>query len=267
MSGEGTSEPPVLMREIVKRFGAQTALDGVSMTVRRGEIVGLLGPNGAGKTTALHILLGLTTATSGVARVFGLDVARARSRILARTNFASAYANLPQNLKVWENMRVFALLYDVRDWRPRATALLEAYGISHLRNHITGQLSSGEAARLNLCKALLNEPELLLLDEPTASLDPDMADTLRRSLRALQQERGLTMLYTSHNMRDIEAVCDRILFLHRGRIIAEGTAEAIKARFGQTSLDDVFIAVARAGAGAGAAEHGAGGPPAGEGGR
>jgi ABC-2 type transport system ATP-binding protein len=242
-----SSTPIVEVAALHKKFGPSTALHSLSFHVAPGEIVGLLGANGAGKTTAIHILLGLTTPTSGRATIFGLDIAKHRSAILQRCNFSSAYSNLPMNLKVWENLRIFSLLYNVRDWKRKSRDLLEMFEISHLRSHISGHLSSGEGTRLNLCKALLNDPELLLLDEPTASLDPDMADKLRKSLRLIQRERGIAMIYTSHNMRDVEEVCDRVLFLNRGNLIAEGTSEEILRQFQQKSLEDVFIAVARSG--------------------
>lgn len=241
------TQPVLDVRDLRKIFGSFTALDSLSFTIQPGEIVGLLGANGAGKTTAIHIILGLTTPTSGTVRVFGLDIARHRTEILQRCNFSSAYSNLPMNLKVWENLRIFSLLYNIPNWKEKSLELLEMFEISHLRNHISGHLSSGESTRLNLCKALLNEPELLLLDEPTASLDPDMADKLRKSLRLIQRERGIAMLYTSHNMRDVEEICDRALFLSRGRLIGAGTTREILDQFRQKSLEDVFIAVARSG--------------------
>jgi ABC-2 type transport system ATP-binding protein len=230
-----------------KVFGGVAAVDHLSFTVEPGEIVGLLGANGAGKTTAIHILLGLTTPTSGSVRLFGLEIEKHRTAILQRCNFSSAYTNLPMNLRVWENLRIFSLIYNVANWKVKSHALLELFEISHLRNHISGHLSSGESTRLNICKALLNDPELLLLDEPTASLDPDMADKLRKSLRTIQKERGITMLYTSHNMRDVEEVCDRVLFLSQGRLISTGTPQQVMAQFRQNSLEEVFIAVARGG--------------------
>lgn len=230
-----------------KSFNGITAVDDLSFSVQPGEIVGLLGANGAGKTTAIHILLGLTTPTSGTIRLFGLDIARHRTEILQRCNFSSAYTNLPMNLRVWENLRIFSLIYNVPHWKKKSQELLELFEIGHLRNHISGHLSSGESTRLNICKALLNDPELLLLDEPTASLDPDMADKLRKSLRSLQRERGITMLYTSHNMRDVEEVCDRVLFLSQGRLICTGTPQQVMDQFKQKSLEEVFIAVARGG--------------------
>jgi len=148
---------------------------------------------------------------------------------------------------VWENLLVFAQLYGVRGWRAQMDRLLDLFEIAHLRNKITGHLSSGESTRVNLCKALLNDPELLLLDEPTASLDPNMADKVRKILRQIQREQSITMIYTSHNMRDVEEVCDRLLFLNQGRIIAEGTPQSVKEQFQQQSLEDVFIRVARSG--------------------
>ena len=207
--------------------------------------LGLLGVNGAGKTTAMNLLLGLTTPTSGMIRIFGKDLWKHRIEILKQVNFSSAYTSLPSNLLVWQNLMVFARLYAVPKPKQRIDELLELLDITHLRKSVTGKLSAGESTRLNLAKALLNEPRLLLLDEPTASLDPDIADRVRKLLRKLQQERGLSILYTSHNMRDIEEVCDRLIFLHGGKVLAEGTPGDIYERFNRTSLEDLFIGVAR----------------------
>jgi ABC-2 type transport system ATP-binding protein len=193
------------------------------------------------------VLLGLTTPTSGVVRIFGKELGRHRVEILQRCNFSSAYTGLPSNLKVWENLLIFAKLYQVNGHRQKTDELLDLFEISHLKGKITGHLSSGESTRVNLCKALLNDPELLLLDEPTASLDPNIADKVRKLLRRIQRERGITMIYTSHNMRDVEEVCDRVLFLHKGRIIAEGTPQQVIEKFRQKSLEEVFITVARSG--------------------
>jgi ABC-2 type transport system ATP-binding protein len=241
-------DPPVIeVTALGKRFGDVTAVDGLSFTVARGEILGLLGPNGAGKTTTLQILLGLTTPTTGLARVLGLDVGRHRYEILQRVNFSSAYVALPPNLTARENLNVFARLYGVR--RPRAVieALAERLGVAPLLERVTGGLSSGQLTRLNLCKALLNEPEVLFLDEPTASLDPEVADRMRQTLRELQAERGVTIVYTSHNMQEVERLCDRVLFLSRGRAVATGTPREVMERARQASLEDVFIRIARDG--------------------
>lgn len=240
-------EPVVYAHQVRKTFGEKEAIADLSFEVRPGEIIGLLGPNGAGKTTAIHILLGLTTSTSGTVRIFGLEQQKHRREILRRCNFSSAYTNLPANLRVWENLRVSSLLYDVSDSARKAEELMELFEISHLRNRISGHLSSGEGTRLNLCKSLLNDPELLLLDEPTASLDPDIADKVRKILRRLQKERNISMIYTSHNMRDVEEVCDRVYFINHGRVIAQGTPAEVVRQFDEDSLEDVFINVARGG--------------------
>src|SRR5262249_28145439 len=162
-------------------------------------------------------------------------------QILQRCNFSSAYVNLPHNLKVWENLTVFAGLYGVKDFKDKAKRYQELLEIAHLSNKKTGKLSSGEATRVNLCKALLNDPELLLLDEPTASLDPDIADKVRKFIRKMQDEKNITMIYTSHNMRDVQEVCDRVLFMHKGKIRAEGTPKQILEQYNEESLEEVFI--------------------------
>ena len=232
---------------LCKRFGAVTAVDDLSFAVQRGEVFGLLGPNGAGKTTTLQMLLGLTTPSSGSARILGLDVARQRRQVLQRVNFSSAYIALPSNLTAWENLNVFAKLYGVRDARRRIPALLEELEIPAVAARVTGALSSGQLTRLNLCKALLNDPEVLFLDEPTASLDPDISEKVRALLRRLQSERGVTIVYTSHNMLEVERLCDRVLFLARGRRVAEGRPEEVRARAQGATLEQVFIDLARDG--------------------
>ena len=241
------AETLVDVQHLRKEFDGTVAVADVSFAVQRGEIVGILGANGAGKTTTIQILLGLIKPTLGSVRVFGQDLERHRVEILQRANFSSAYTGLPSNLKVWENLLIFSKIYGVTNHRQKTNELLAMFEIAHLRNKITGHLSSGETTRVNLCKALLNDPELLMLDEPTASLDPDIADKVRKLLRRIQHAQGITMVYTSHNMRDVEEVCDRVLFMHKGRIIAEGTPQQVKDRFKQKSLEDVFISVARGG--------------------
>jgi ABC-2 type transport system ATP-binding protein len=230
-----------------KEFDATVAIEDVSFEVGRGEIVGLLGANGAGKTTLIHILLGLLTPTRGDVQILGMDITKKRIEILQRCNFSSAYIRLPYNLTVYENLMVFARIYCVPKPKERIEELLEEFEIAHLRKRLTSFLSAGEGTRVNLCKALLNKPELLLLDEPTASLDPDIADKVRKMIDKVRRVEKTSILYTSHNMRDIEELCDRIVFLHKGKILAQGTPETIKEDFSQQSLEDVFINIARGG--------------------
>jgi ABC-2 type transport system ATP-binding protein len=237
--------PIVQVSELIKTFGMTAAIDGVSFEVPEGEILGVLGPNGAGKTTLLSMLMGLITPTAGEIRIFGMDYRHNRVQILRKCNTSSAFVALPGNLSVDENLMFFARLYGVTKPKVRIAELLEMFEVAHLRRSITGRLSSGESARVNLCKALLNDPGLIFFDEPTASLDPDMADKFRKHLRALQKHRPITMLYTSHNMRDVEEVCDRILFLQHGKILTSGSSQEILEKFGKETLEEVFIQVAR----------------------
>jgi len=234
-------------RELTREFDGVKALDAFSFQLHKGEVLGLLGANGAGKTTAMNMLLGLTTPTGGSIHAFGQDLAKHRIEILKRTNFSSAYTALPGNLLVWQNLLVFARIYGVPNAKQKINDLLELFEIADLSKRVTGQLSAGESTRVNLCKSLLNDPELLLLDEPTASLDPDIADKVRKTIRKVQAERQISILYTSHNMRDIEEVCDRVIFLHKGKVVTEGTPTEIVARSEQSSLEDVFIKIARSG--------------------
>jgi ABC-2 type transport system ATP-binding protein len=243
------AEPLVFTEKLTKAFPDILALDGIDLTVRRGEIVGLLGPNGAGKTTLINILLGLLTPTSGTVEVFGLSPLEHRARIAHRLNFSSAYVQLPSNLKVSENLRVFSDLYGIADAKRKVTEVLELFEIDGLKKRLSGALSSGEKTRLNLAKSLLNDPELLLLDEPTSSLDPNIADSVRKTLKKIQKEKKIGMLYTSHNMREVEELCDRIFFIHEGRAIAQGTCAELLERFKSRTLDQVFIKLVRPGAG------------------
>jgi ABC-2 type transport system ATP-binding protein len=238
---------PIVVEGLTKKYKDVLALDGLSLRVKRGEIFGLLGPNGAGKTTAIHILMGVLTPTAGRVEVFGLSPFKDRERVAPRVNFSSAYVQMPFNLSTRENLDIFARLYGVPSRSEKIDALLESFKLTHKSKSRTGSLSSGEQTRLNLCKALLNEPELLFLDEPTASLDPDIAELVRRVLQEFQRRHQLTIIYTSHNMAEVEALCDRVLFLHRGKGMTEGTPKEVAGRFKKDSLEKVFIHLARSG--------------------
>jgi ABC-2 type transport system ATP-binding protein len=240
-------EPVVSVANLTKRFGEVVAVRDLGFNVSRGEVLGLLGANGAGKTTTIQLLLGLTTPDEGSIRIFGLDPAKHRLEILRRLNFSSAYIALPSNLTVRENLEVFARLYAVADRKRKIREVLDLFEIPGIERRVTGQLSSGQTTRLNLCKAFLNDPELLLLDEPTASLDPDIAEKVRRALADAQRERGVTIIYTSHNMAEVELMCDRVIFLARGRIVAAGTPQDVVDQSSSATLEELFISIARGG--------------------
>jgi ABC-2 type transport system ATP-binding protein len=238
--------PIVLSVEALsRRYGEKLAVDGVSFVVRRREIVGLLGPNGAGKTTTINMILGMLSPSSGVIRLGAFDVSRQRSQALALANFAAVYAALPGNLTVVQNLRYFGLIYRVKQLSRRIEELLMQLDLQGLRDTKCGVLSSGEQTRVSLAKALLNRPQLLLLDEPTASLDPSAAQRIRAQIRALASEADCGILWTSHNMYEVEAVCDRVLFLARGRILLEGDPRLLPRQHGAASLEELFIHLAR----------------------
>jgi ABC-2 type transport system ATP-binding protein len=239
------SDPIVEVRGLTKRFGDFTAVDGVSFEIHPGEILGLLGPNGAGKTTTIQMLLGLITPTAGSIRMFGLDLARHRETILSQINFSSTYISMPYSLTVEENLRVVAKLYGLTEITRHIDDVVKKLEMEEFRTKVTRKLSSGQMTRLTLAKAILTEPRVLFLDEPTGSLDPDIAHKTRNLLKEVRRSTGLSMLYTSHNMREMEEMSDRIIFLQRGKIIAQGTAKEITARFGQTDLEEVFLKIAR----------------------
>ena len=236
--------PALLAAHLCKSFGELKAVDDVSFQVARGEIVGLVGPNGAGKTTTINMILGVLAPTSGRVEIEGIDLARERSRALAVTNFAAVYAPLPGNLTVEQNLRVFGMIYLVKDLQARIEELLEQFELKRFRRTKAGVLSSGEQTRLALAKALLNRPQLLLLDEPTASIDPSTARDIRAGISTLVDAGDCGVLWTSHNMYEVEAVCDRVLFVSRGKILLEGDPKQLPHQHGAASLDDLFVAVA-----------------------
>jgi ABC-2 type transport system ATP-binding protein len=239
----------VTVERLTKTYGNFKAVDDVSFVVPEGEIAGLIGPNGAGKTTIVHIMLGLISPTAGTVRIFGKSLDTEREQILQRLNFTSPYMAFPVRLTVLENLMVFAQLYNVRQPTVKITELLERFGIDRLKNKPISRLSSGETTRVGLCKAFLNKPELLLLDEPTAYLDPQAGLQVREILLDLQRTSGTTILYTSHNMSEVQRMCNRIVFLRQGRVIASGTPieltrKILKEERDAPALDEVFIRIA-----------------------
>ena len=232
-------------RGLVKRYRDTLAVDDVSFSVGTREIVGLLGPNGAGKTTTLNMVLGVLEPTDGSISIEGVDLRARRAQALARTNFSAVYAPLPGNLTVLQNLRVFGMIYEVENLRERIEELLARLEIGRFRNTKCGVLSSGEQTRVALAKAMLNKPRLLLLDEPTASLDPAMAGDIRRQIRAFADEGNTGVLWTSHNMYEVEEVCDRVLFISKGKILLEGNPRELPREHGKQNLEELFIALAR----------------------
>jgi ABC-2 type transport system ATP-binding protein len=228
-----------------KRYGEALAVDAISFDVARNEIVGLLGPNGAGKTTTINMILGVLEPTSGTILIRDLDLAVHRSQALERTNFAAVYAPLPGNLTVQQNLRFFGLIYNVPRLHLRIRDLLQEFNLENFRDTKCGVLSSGEQTRVGLAKAMLNYPELLLLDEPTASLDPSIARDIRAKIRELAEHGTAGVLWTSHNMVEVEEVCDRVLFLSHGRILLEGDPKTLPREHGKETLEELFITVAR----------------------
>ena len=231
--------------ELRKQYADTMAVDGLSFDVGPREVLGLLGPNGAGKTTTINMVLGVLAPTSGSIRIEGVDLASHRAQALARTNFAAVYAPLPGNLTVEQNLRVFGLLYGVQGLSERIETLLEGFELQRFRRVRCGVLSSGEQTRVALAKALLNQPRLLLLDEPTASLDPSTARELRLRIREQVTAHGSGVLWTSHNMTEVEEVCDRVLFLSRGKRLLEGDPRRLPREHGKATLEELFITVAR----------------------
>jgi ABC-2 type transport system ATP-binding protein len=241
------SKPIIEVRDLRKSFAGAIAVDGISFVAARGAITGLLGGNGAGKTTTIGMLLGLILPSSGSIAVMGEDMVRHRHRVLPRMNFSSPYVDFPARLSVRETLEVFGRLYGVRD---RAARIARLAGDLHLRRFLdqrAGSLSAGQKTRLALAKALINTPELLLLDEPTASLDPDTGDWIRAYLEAYRRETGASILLASHNMAEVERLCDEVLMMRAGRIVDRGAPAALLARFGRDNMEQVFLDIARAG--------------------
>jgi len=233
------------VQNLHRRYARVEAVAGVSFSIGRQEIVGLLGPNGAGKTTIINMILGVLAPTSGTIHIGSCEVARHRAAALSRTNFAAAHAPLPGNLTVRQNLRFFGLIYSIPDPRARVQSLLEQFELLSLGDTKCGLLSSGEQTRVALAKALLNNPDLLLLDEPTASLDPSAAQIIRGHIRELAHHGDCGILWTSHNMYEVEEVCDRVLFLSRGKLLLEGDPKRLPGEHGARNLEDLFIRLAR----------------------
>ena len=243
-----TDQPSIFVENLVKRYdAADLAVDDITFAVPRGQTLGLLGGNGAGKTTTIAMLLGLLTPTSGRVSILGADMTHDRRRVAHRINFSSPYVDMPSRLTIQENLTVYGHLYGIDNLKARIRQLVQDLDLGALVNRRTGSLSAGQKTRLMLAKSLLNKPEVLLLDEPTASLDPDTGDFVRTYLELYQAETGATILLASHNMAEVERMCHRVLMMKQGKIVDSGVPGELIARYGRQNLEQVFLDIARGG--------------------
>jgi ABC-2 type transport system ATP-binding protein len=238
-------QPAIAVERLVKVYKTGTAVAGIGFALTPGSVTGLLGGNGAGKTTTIAMIMGLVDPTSGSVRVLGAEMPRQRHHVLQRMNFESPYVDMPMRLTVRQNLTVFAMLYGVEDVPGRIAELAHELDLVDLLDRQVGKLSSGQKTRVSLAKSLLNAPEVLLLDEPTASVDPDTADWVRGRLDHYRRARGATILLASHNMLEVERLCDRVIIMKKGRIEDDDTPDALLSRYGRETLEEVFLDVAR----------------------
>ncbi|CAL74456.1 putative ABC transporter, ATP-binding protein [Bradyrhizobium sp. ORS 278] len=237
--------PAIAVSRLTKIYKTATAVDGISFSIRRGSITGLLGGNGAGKTTTIAMIMGLVQPTSGTVEVLGHKMPGEAAAVLGRMNFESPYVDMPMRLTVRQNLTIFGRLYAVAHLKERIAELAAQLDLTDFIDRASGKLSAGQKTRVALAKALINDPELLLLDEPTASLDPDTADWVRGHLERYRKRRGATILLASHNMLEVERLCDRVIIMKRGRIADDDSPAAIMARYNRSTLEEVFLDVAR----------------------
>ncbi|MGO4712118.1 ABC transporter ATP-binding protein [Bradyrhizobium sp. 2TAF24] len=244
-AGQEGASAAIVVDRLVKLYKTTHAVDGISFTIPRGTVTGLLGGNGAGKTTTIAMIMGLVLPTSGTVQVLGHAMPRDSAAVLGRMNFESPYVDMPMRLTVRQNLTVFGKLYAVADVRARIAALADEFDLGDFLDRPSGKLSSGQKTRVALAKALINRPELLLLDEPTASLDPDTADWIRSRLEDYRRATGATILLASHNMLEVERLCDRVIIMKRGRIADDDSPQGIMAHYNRDTLEEVFLDVAR----------------------
>jgi ABC-2 type transport system ATP-binding protein len=238
-------EPAVTVDQLVKTYGATRAVEGISFALAAGSVTGLLGGNGAGKTTTIAMILGLVTPTSGTINVLGAEMPRQRYQVLHTVNFESPYMDMPHRLTVRQNLKVFGRLYAVEALADRIGSLARELDLVEFLDRPVGKLSAGQKTRVALAKALINSPDLLLLDEPTASLDPDTADWVRERLERFRKQRGATVLLASHNMAEVERLCERVIIMKRGHVEDDDTPQRLLIRYGRETLEEVFLDVAR----------------------
>ncbi|MCL5411468.1 MAG: ABC transporter ATP-binding protein [Patescibacteria group bacterium] len=228
------------VENLIKKYGPFTAVNSVSFNVTKGKVIGLLGPNGAGKTTTIQILLGVTLSNGGSIKYFGKDFSKNRQYCLQRINFTSSFNTLQGKATVWENLLVFAYLYGLKNPKRKILELVDYFGTGYLLDQLFQNLSSGEKTRVNIIKSLLNDPELILMDEPTASLDPDIADKTLSLIEGLKSSRGISLLYTSHDMAEVTRICDEVIFLDHGKIVAFDTPLSLTKQVSNATIQITF---------------------------
>ena len=234
------------VKNISKKFNSFVAVDNISFEIEKNKVMGLLGPNGCGKTTSIGMMLGLITPTSGQIFINGIVLEpKNRIELLSLMNFASPYIELPKKLTVKQNLEVYARLYGVKEIEQRTSEMIEDLNLQKFLNKKTGELSSGQKNRVALAKSLINKPKLLFLDEPTASLDPDIGDFVREYIEKYKKKNELTILLASHNMREVERLCDEIIMMRHGQIVDRGTCDQLIKKHGRENLEDTFLKIAR----------------------
>jgi len=234
------------VKNLVKKFNSTIAVNNISFEIKRNKTLGLLGPNGCGKTTSIGMMLGLITPSSGDIFVDEIRLEpKNRIKLLSKMNFASPYIELPKKLTVKQNLEIYARLYSVRNISDRISEMVEDLSLENFLNKKTGELSSGQKNRVSLAKSLINKPQLLFLDEPTASLDPDIGDFVREYLEKYKNNNELTMLLASHNMKEVERLCDSVVMMKKGEIVDKGTCNEIVIKHGRKNLEDTFLKIAR----------------------
>ena len=236
------------VKNIIKKFNSTIAVNNISFEIEKNKTLGLLGPNGCGKTTSIGMMLGLITPTSGEVLINGISLnSNNRIELLSLMNFASPYIELPKKLTVKQNLEVYARLYGVKNIKERISEMIEDLNLQKFLNKKTGELSSGQKNRVSLAKSLINKPKLLFLDEPTASLDPDIGDFVREYIEKYKKKNELTILLASHNMREVERLCNKIIMMKKGRIVDSGTCHELISKHGRKNLEDTFLKIARSG--------------------
>ena len=233
--------------QIIKTYGDRQVVKGVNLEVNQGEVVGLLGPNGCGKTTTIGMMLGLIKPTSGNVFINGQNIENEnnRTKILEKVNFISPYVELPKKLTVQENLKVYGTMYGVNNLQDKISDLMKQLNLLEFEKRKTGELSSGQKNRVSLAKALINDPEILLLDEPTASLDPDVGDYIRTYIESFASKRGTTILLASHNMNEVERLCSEVMMMKNGQIIDKGTCKSLINKHGRKNLEETFLKIVR----------------------